>query len=58
MLWGAVCGAEEVLGLRILAAERRRYNAHLEHLESMPAWTAGKALTLEEAVASMPAAVD
>jgi len=44
--------------LRILAAERRRYNAHLEHLESMPAWTAGKALTLEEAVASIPAAVD
>jgi len=56
--WGAVCGAEEVLGFRILAAERRRYKTHLEHLESMPAWSAGKALTLEEAVASLPAAID
>ncbi len=57
-LWGAVCGAEEALGFRMLTAERRRYKTHLEHLESMPAWSAGKALTLEEAVASLPAAID
>jgi tetratricopeptide (TPR) repeat protein len=56
--WGAVCGAEEVLGFRMLAAERRRYEAHLDHLESMPAWIAGKALTVEEAVAAIPAAVE
>jgi len=50
-VWGAVCAAEEALGFRMLAAERRRYESRLGQLESTPAWTAGRALTLEEAVA-------
>jgi predicted ATPase/class 3 adenylate cyclase len=54
-IWGAVCAAEETLGFRMLAPERRRYENHLARLESTPAWTEGRRLTLEEAVASTPA---
>jgi predicted ATPase/DNA-binding SARP family transcriptional activator len=50
-VWGAVCAAEQMLGFRMLGAERRRYESHLSRLENTPAWTAGKALTLEEATA-------
>jgi predicted ATPase/class 3 adenylate cyclase len=53
-IWGAVCAAEETLGKRILAVERRRYTSRLARLEGAPAWTAGKRLTLEDAVASIP----
>jgi predicted ATPase/DNA-binding SARP family transcriptional activator len=53
-LWGAVCAAEQTLGFRMLAAERRRYESRLSGLENTPAWTAGKALTLEEAAAAIP----
>jgi predicted ATPase/class 3 adenylate cyclase len=53
-IWGAVCAAEETLGKRILAVERRRYTSRLARLEGTPAWTAGKRLTLEDAVASIP----
>jgi hypothetical protein len=54
-IWGAVCAAEETLGFRMLAAERRRYENHLARLESTPAWTEGRRLTLEEAVGLTPA---
>jgi predicted ATPase/class 3 adenylate cyclase/predicted negative regulator of RcsB-dependent stress response len=50
-IWGAVCGAEETLGFRMVAAERRRYESRLARVEGTPAWAAGRALTLEEAVA-------
>jgi predicted ATPase/class 3 adenylate cyclase len=53
-IWGAVCAAEETLGFRILAAERRRYESRLARLEGTPAWAAGRRLGLEEAVASLP----
>jgi predicted ATPase/class 3 adenylate cyclase len=53
-LWGAACAAEEALGFRMWPAERRRYESRLRRLESTPAWTAGRGLTLEEAVASLP----
>jgi predicted ATPase/class 3 adenylate cyclase len=56
-IWGAVCAAE-TLGLRMLAVERRRYESHLARLEGTPAWTAGRRLTLEEAVASIPSWFD
>jgi hypothetical protein len=53
-IWGAVCGAEELLGFRMIAAERRRYESRLERLEGTPAWIAGRDITLEEAVALLP----
>ena len=53
-IWGAVCAAEDSLGFRMITAERRRYERHLKGLEETPAWTAGKQLTLEQAVASIP----
>jgi predicted ATPase/class 3 adenylate cyclase len=53
-IWGAVCAAEETMGFRMLAAERRRYETHLARLENTPAWAAGMRLTLEETVASLP----
>jgi predicted ATPase/class 3 adenylate cyclase len=53
-IWGAVCAAEERLAFRILAAERRRYESRLARLEGTRAWAAGRRLTLEEAVASLP----
>jgi hypothetical protein len=56
-IWGAVCAAEEALGFRILAAERRRYESRLARLEGTPAWTAGRRLTLEDAVASIPVGI-
>ncbi len=54
-IWGAVCAAEETLGFRMLAPERRRYESHLARLEGEAAWIEGKRLTLEEAVTSIPA---
>jgi predicted ATPase/class 3 adenylate cyclase len=48
-IWGAVCAAEETLGFRMLAPERRRYEQHLARLESTTAWAEGNRLTLEEA---------
>jgi predicted ATPase/class 3 adenylate cyclase len=53
-IWGAVCAAEETLGFRMLAPERRRYERHLARLEVRPAWIEGKGLTLEEAVGLIP----
>jgi len=53
-IWGAVCAAEETLGFRMLAPERRRYEGHLARLEVRPAWIEGKRLTLEEAAALIP----
>jgi predicted ATPase/DNA-binding SARP family transcriptional activator len=53
-MWGAVCTAEETLGFRMLPPERRRYECRLARFENTPAWFAGMALTLEEAVASIP----
>jgi tetratricopeptide (TPR) repeat protein len=49
-LWGATSAGEETLGFRILPAERGRYESRLVRLEGTPAWTAGRALTLEGAV--------
>ncbi len=57
-IWGAVCAGEEMLGFRILAAERRRYESRLARLEGTPAWAAGKDLTLEQAVALVPPALN
>lgn len=57
-IWGAVCAAEEVLGFRMLGAERRRYQTRLAHLESTPAWAAGRSLTLEDAELKSAAAFD
>ena len=53
-IWGAVCAAEETLGFRIIAAERRRYENRLQRLEGTPTWAAGRDLTLEEALALLP----
>jgi len=53
-IWGAVCAAEETLGFRMVAAERRRYESRLARLEGTPAWAAGRDLTLEEALALLP----
>jgi predicted ATPase/class 3 adenylate cyclase len=53
-IWGAVCAAEETLGFRMLAPERRRYEGHLARLEVRPAWIEGKRLTLEDAAALIP----
>ena len=52
-IWGAVGSAEETLGFRMLAAERRRYESRLARFESTPGWVAGRALSLEEALASL-----
>jgi predicted ATPase/class 3 adenylate cyclase len=48
-IWGAVCAAEEALGFRMIASERRRYERRLVPLENTRSWIKGKALTLEEA---------
>ena len=50
-IWGAVCVAEELLGFRMIATERRRYETRLARLEGTLAWEAGKDLTLEQALA-------
>ncbi|MGH3137745.1 MAG: ATP-binding protein, partial [Gaiellaceae bacterium] len=52
-LWGAACAAEEQLGFRMLPAERRRYSSRLARLEGTAAWSAGRELTLEEALVSI-----
>jgi predicted ATPase len=54
VLWGAVCGAEESAGFNMLKAERRRYEQRLSRLEGTASWAAGRKLSLEEAVASVP----
>ena len=54
VLWGAVCAAEESAGFHMLNAERRRYEQRLTRLEATASWAAGKELTLEEAIASVP----
>ena len=48
--WGAVCAAEESGGWRMLATERRRYEAHLARLEARDAWSKGRSLSVEEAL--------
>jgi predicted ATPase/class 3 adenylate cyclase len=48
-IWGAVCAAEEALGFRMIASERRRYERRLVPLEDTRSWIEGRALTLEEA---------
>jgi predicted ATPase len=53
-LWGAVCAAEESAGFHMLKAERRRYERRLARLEGTTSWAAGKKLTLEDAVGSVP----
>ena len=53
-IWGAVGAAEERLGFRMIPMERHRYERRTARLESTAAWTAGKELTLDEAVASIP----
>jgi len=53
-IWGAVCAAEDMLGFRMIAAERRRYESRLERLEGTPAWAAGRDLTLDGALALLP----
>jgi predicted ATPase len=50
-IWGAVCAAEEALGFRMIASERRRYERRLAPLEDTRSWIEGRALTLEEALA-------
>ncbi len=47
-VWGAVCAAEESMGFRMMAFERRRYEQRLARLEGTAAWTGGKRLTLEQ----------
>jgi hypothetical protein len=49
-IWGAVCAAEEALGFRMIASERRRYERRLVRLEDTRSWIKGRALTLEEAI--------
>jgi predicted ATPase/class 3 adenylate cyclase len=53
-IWGAVEAAEERLGFRMIPMERLRYERRLAGFEAAPAWTAGRGLTLEEAVAAIP----
>ena len=53
-VWGAVCAAEDIMGFRMLAAERRRYESRLARFESTPAWVAGRDLNLDEAWALLP----
>ena len=48
--WGAVCGAEETFGFRMIASERRRYESRLSRFEDTPAWRTGKKQALGEAV--------
>jgi predicted ATPase/class 3 adenylate cyclase len=54
MLWGAVCGAEENLGFRLLGIERRRYDRRLQRLEHTSEWEAGFATPVYDALASYP----
>jgi predicted ATPase len=53
-LWGAVCGAEQTTGFRMLKAERRRYEQRLKRLENTAAWRGGTGMTLDEAANSIP----
>jgi predicted ATPase/class 3 adenylate cyclase len=58
MIWGAACAAEEALGFRMLAAERRRYERRLSRLEVTPAWSSGRQLGVAESVELMAAYLD
>ena len=49
-IWGAVCAAEEALGFRMIASDRRRHEKRLVPLEDTRSWIKGRALTLEEAI--------
>ncbi len=49
LIWGAVCAAEEALGFRMIASERRRYEKRLVALEAIDSWIEGRKLTLAEA---------
>ena len=49
-IWGAVCAAEEALGFRMIASDRRRHEKRLVPLEDTRSWIKGKALTLDEAI--------
>ena len=53
-IWGAVCAGEERLGFQMIPTERVRYERRAARLETSPEWAAGKALTLDEAVATVP----
>jgi predicted ATPase/class 3 adenylate cyclase len=57
-LWGAVSAAEETLGFRMLAAERRRYERRLSALEGSAAWREGRELALDQVAALVTAAFD
>ena len=50
LAWGTVCAVEQSSGFRMLAPERRRYEAHLTRLETSAAWNAGQSLSLAEVV--------
>jgi tetratricopeptide (TPR) repeat protein len=52
-LWGTVCAAEKQLGFQMLAAERRRYENRLNHLEDTSAWHHGTQVPVEAALASL-----
>jgi tetratricopeptide (TPR) repeat protein len=57
-LWGAVTGAEDRLGFRMNPVEQRRYENYLDMLRDMPEWSAGRELTLDEAVSRALASLD
>ena len=46
LLSGAVCAAEESCGFRMIAPERRGYEARLARLEGSDAWRSGQSITL------------
>jgi tetratricopeptide (TPR) repeat protein len=49
-LWGAVMAAEDLLGFRMAPAERHRYETDLDALCGTQEWTAGRGLTLQDAI--------
>jgi predicted ATPase/class 3 adenylate cyclase len=50
-LWGAACGiGEDQLGYLMLSPERKRYESRLGRLEGTDAWSAGRSLSLEQAL--------
>ena len=55
-LWGAVCNAEQTLGFRMLAGERKRYEKHLSRLEGGEDWQRGRTLSLRQAAESVSGA--
>lgn len=57
-IWGAVCAAEESIGFRMMAFERRRYEQRLAPLEGTAAWTSAQQLTLEQVEGRFASSVD